>query len=103
MSKVFLTWEAPEYFPKERNSDWFWAVGIISAAIIVTSILLNNLLLAIFFFIATFSIFMYAKRPPEIVKVQITEDGVRVGKTIYPYSMLKGYAIKDEGHVLLLQ
>src|SRR3989344_5842124 len=103
MNKVFLSWDAPEYFPKDRSGDWFWAVGIIAAAIVVTSILLNNVLLAVFFVIATFTIFIYAKRPPDIIKIQITEDGVRAGRNIYPYSMLKGYAVKHEGTTLLLQ
>ena len=94
MSKIIISWKTPEYFPRERNSDWFWAVGIIAAAIIFTSILLNNLILAIFFVIATLTIFIYAKRQPEIITIEIGDDGVRAGKNMYPYGAIKAFWIK---------
>lgn len=99
MQKILISWKTPEYLPKERSADWFWAVGIIAAAIIVTAALLSNVLLAVFFFITTLTIFIYAKRPPEIVTVEITNDGVKVGHNMYPYSMLKGFWINENDAV----
>lgn len=94
-NKVLFSFKAPEYLDKERSSDWFWAVGIISSAIIVTSILFNNILLAVFLIITTTIIFVYAKRKPEIITVEITENGVRIGKNMYPYSSLQAFWIND--------
>lgn len=95
MSKILLSWETPEFFPKERTNDWYWALGIIALAIIVTSILLNNILMAVFLIIATFTIFIYAKKKPEIITIQITDDGVKAGRNLYPYSLLKAFYIND--------
>lgn len=102
MQKVLISWKAPEFIPKEHSADWFWAVGIIAAAIIVTSILLNNILLAIFFLIVTFTIFIYAKKPPEIVATEITDDGVLVGRNMHPYSLLKAFWINENDVVPML-
>jgi hypothetical protein len=96
MVKPILTWKTPEYFPKDRSPDWYWAFGIIATAIIVTSILLNNVLLAIFFLIATGTIFIYAKREPDIITIEITEDGVRAGRNLYPFSLLRGFSINGD-------
>ncbi len=95
MQKVLISWKAPEYIPKERSSDWFWAVGIIATAIIVTAILLNNVLLALFFLITTLTIFIYAKKEPALVTTEITTDGVRVENNMYPYSLLKAFWINE--------
>ncbi len=105
MAKVLLSWETPEYFPKDRSADWFWAVGIIAAALIITAALLNNVLLAIFLSVATFTIFVYSKQEPEIIKVQISDDVVKSGQNMYPYSTLQSFWIREEGPVpeLLLE
>ncbi|HEY9584444.1 MAG TPA: hypothetical protein VJI33_02610 [Candidatus Paceibacterota bacterium] len=105
MKEIIIDWETPEYIPKDRSADWFWAVGIIAAAVIVTSILLNNILLAVFFFIATIAIFIYAKREPDIIRVEISTEGIKAGRNMYPYSILKGFFINEDGPIphLLLQ
>lgn len=96
-NKVLFSFKAPEYLDKQRSSDWFWAVGIISSAIIITSILFNNILLAVFLIITTTIIFIYAKRKPEIINIDITESGIKIGKNMYPYSSLKAFWINDYG------
>jgi hypothetical protein len=102
MQKVLVSWKTPEYLPKERSADWFWAVGIIAAAIIITAILLNNVLLAIFFLIAALTIFIHAKRQPEVVAIDIANDGVRVGRDMHPYSFLKAFWINENDVVPML-
>ena len=95
MSKVFLTWEAPEYFPKERNSDWFWAVGIITVAIAVTSIILNNVLFAIVIILGGFALSLYASRPPRLIDIVLDEAGIRIDRYYYPYRALESFWIEE--------
>lgn len=104
MKQPLISWKTPEYISKERSADWFWALGIIAATVIFTSILLNNILLAIFFFIATVTIFIYAKREPDIITVEIFDDGIRTGHNMYPFSLLRAFWINDNDsipHLLL--
>lgn len=104
MKNIILSWQTPEYLPKDRSSDWFWAVGIISMAIIITAILLNNLLLAVFLSFTTLTIFIYAKRKPEIISIEITENGVRAGRNMHPFSLLTKFCVNENyiiPHLLL--
>src|SRR3989338_2705480 len=104
MQKILISWETPEYIPRDRSADWFWAVGIIATAIIFTSVLLNNVLLAVFFFIATVTIFIYAKRKPDMITVEIAEDGISAGRNMYPFSILKAFFVNENqpiSHLLI--
>jgi len=104
MKGPLISWQTPEYIPKDRSADWFWAVGIIATAVIFTSILLNNVLLAVFFFIATVTIFIYAKREPDIIMVEISADGVKAGHNMYSFSVLKAFWVNESDvvpHLLL--
>jgi hypothetical protein len=104
MIKTLISWKAPEYIMVKKSPDWFWAVGIISTAIIIASILFGNVLFAILIFFTTLTIFLYAKRIPEIIEIGITEEGVRAGRNVYPYSLLKAFYVNeniDPPHLLL--
>lgn len=88
----------------KKTADWYWAVGIIAIAIMTASILFNNVLFAVFVFICTLTIFLYAKRSPETIEIEITEEGVRAGRNVYPYSLLKSFFVdeyREIPHLLL--
>ena len=42
-----IEWDAHEYEHKERNRDWFWAVGIISVSLAVVAVIFGNIIFAI--------------------------------------------------------
>ncbi len=89
---------------EKKTPDWYWAVGIISVAIMIASILFNNILFAVFILIGTLTIFMYAKRDPDMIDIEITEEGVRAGRNVYPYSLLNSFFVdeqRDPPHLLL--
>jgi hypothetical protein len=99
MIKTLISWKAPEYIMPKKTADWFWAVGIIATAIIIASILFKNVLFAVFIFITTLTIFLYAKRDPEIIDMGITEEGVRAGRNVYPFSLLKAFYVDERGEI----
>ena len=91
-----IEWEAHEYEHKERSSDWFWAVGIISVAIAVVSFILGNVIFGILVIIAAFALSIFANRPPAVVDVSINERGITRGKIHYPYQTLESFWIDTE-------
>lgn len=91
----YITWEAYEHEPRERRSDWFWAVGIITLAVAVTSILFQNILLAVFIILGAFSLMLLASRKQELVQFSITDAGIQVGKVLYVYPSLEGFWIDE--------
>ncbi len=94
-----LHFQTYEYEPKERSVDWFWAVGIIAAAVAVTAIIFNNVLFGIVAILSGFALSLYAARPPEIVDVMIDEVGVRIHDKLYPYRSLESYWIEEHQRI----
>ncbi len=94
MPKPFrIEWDAHEYEHKQRNRDWFWAVGIMSVALAVVAIIFGNIILALLILVGAFSLSLFINRPPEHVHVVVDERGVTRGKTHYPYETLKYFWI----------
>lgn len=94
-----LHFQTYEYEPKERSTDWFWAVGIIAAAIAVTAIIFNNVLFGIVVILASFVLSLYAARPPEVIDVVIDDVGVRIHDKLYPYRTLESYWIEEHQRI----
>ena len=93
---VHLSWETPEYVHKERGSDWYWALAIITVSAAVASFLLGNILFAIFIVIGTFTIALYSVRDPQTIRVSVTDAGIIVHKTLYPFDSLKSFWVSKE-------
>jgi hypothetical protein len=91
-----IEWDAHEYEHKERSSDWFWAVGIISISISVAAIIFGNAIFAILVLISVFSLALFINRPPENVHVVVTERGVARDKIFYPFSSLDSYWLDSD-------
>jgi len=93
-----IYWETPEYYHETKDSDWFWIVGIISLSIIFLSFIYGNILLAILIFIGTINIFLHANKEPAIREITISEKGIRIDKTFYPYLTLESFWIEIHEH-----
>ena len=91
-----LTWTAPEYMHTEKTPDWYWIVGIISVTLTVLCIILGNALFGIFILVATFTLCIYASRPPLLQNIKISDKGVQVNNTLYPYSVLESFWIEEK-------
>lgn len=101
-----FSWQAPEYTYKEKTSDWYWTVGIITAALVVTAIIFGNTLFGIVIAIGAFSLSLFASRKPNIVSVHISEKGIKIDKTLYPFHTIDSFYLHTEhptGPKLLLK
>ena len=91
-----ITWRAPEYDHRNKSTDWFWGVGIIGVVSAVVAIVLGNLLFGIFIIIGTFALVLQALRVPKTVEFSVTERGIQIDKTLYPYGTLESFWITDD-------
>ena len=91
-----LEWQAPEYEHREKNPDWFWAVGIAGGVIALLALLLKNFLLAVIAVLGAFTIILYGARPPAVINFALTAKGVRVKDRLYPYDYLKSFWVDEE-------
>lgn len=94
-SKEPITWQAYEYVYREKSTDWYWAVGIISVSMAITSILFNNVLFAVFILLAFFILMVYSKRKPEIINIKLDERGVQEGNLHYHYGSIESFWVED--------
>lgn len=90
-----IIWEAPEYIPKKRSSEWYVAVGVVTLAIAVTAILFNNVLFAILVVVGVFGLVLYTARQPDILHIQISARGIAVNHTLYPFGTLDSFWITE--------
>jgi hypothetical protein len=92
-----LHWQTFEYELRERSTDWFWAVGIISIAVAITAIIFNNVLFAIVILIGGFALSLYAARPPKEIDIVISDKGILLEKYFYPYRTLESFWVEERG------
>ncbi|OGG58567.1 hypothetical protein A2765_02475 [Candidatus Kaiserbacteria bacterium RIFCSPHIGHO2_01_FULL_56_24] len=95
-SSASLRWSAYEHEHIERGSDWFWALGVIAISAALTSILFANVLFAILIVLAAVTMGLIARRPPEMHEFEISDKGIRTGKTMHPYANILAFWIEEE-------
>lgn len=88
-----MEWEALEHSYSEKTNDWYASAILISGSLIAVEFLLNNFLLITLTVIATIAFLLMAAKKPDIVRVQIRKNGIRVGEILYPYQMLEGFSV----------
>lgn len=91
-----ILWEAYEHAYAPKSSDWFWILGIFTLAIAIASILLGNALFGILIFIGGMVTAILATREPKIVSYAVTQRGLRIDDTLYPYTTLEAFYIDED-------
>lgn len=101
LTKQPLSWSAHEYMHIEKNSEWFWALGLIGVAGAVAALTYGNILFSIVILLAAFVLALFAARKPEEFTFTLTQRGVRINDTLHPYQTLKSFSIEDisEKHI----
>lgn len=90
-----IEWSAPEYSHKERDNDWFWALGLITLISCGVAIWFHSYVFAIFIFISGCCLIMFTLRPPEDVSYTIETKGITLGKDLYSWKTIKSFNIKN--------
>lgn len=90
-----ITWTGHEHTHFERNSEWFWALGLIAVAGAVTALLFDNLLFAIIILIISFVLAIFAAKKPDELDFAVTQRGVRINEKLYPYKSLESFGIDE--------
>lgn len=99
-----IEWDAHEYEHKERSQDWYWAVGIVSAAVAVAAIIFGDIIFGMLVILSAVALSLFINRPPEIIHVTIDERGISRGDVLYPFSTLQSFWVEENHphpHLLL--
>ncbi|MFZ2303905.1 MAG: hypothetical protein WAV98_03930 [Minisyncoccia bacterium] len=98
MNDYIISWTAPEYDHHEHTADWYWAVGIVSVSLAIAFIIVGNALLSIVILIGMSTLLYYSRHQPKNTEYEFSKEGIRAGKTLYPWKTLESFWIL-EGHV----
>ena len=97
-----LQWQAPEYEERERDQNWFWALGVIVIATSLTAIIYGNYFFAVLVVLSGALLAFFAKRKPEIITYELSAKGLRMGRRFFPFENIAGFAVYAGARPLLL-
>ena len=89
-----LEWSALEYEEKNRDPDWFWALGIIIVTSSVAAIIYNNYFFAVLIILSGSLLGYFAKKAPDVVEYELNTKGVRIRSRLYPYENIKSFWVQ---------
>lgn len=89
-----FTWKTYGHIHTEKNSDWYWIVGIITITIAIISVFMNNIVFAVLVIVGSFAMALFASKKPAIVDVTVSKNGVAFGKTFYNFNELESYWVE---------
>ena len=94
--EVLFSWEGKESEREEKSSDWYWTLGIISAALIVASVLFGNILLSILIAVAAGTIVLHALKHPPTHRFELTHDGLFIGNDFHPFERMTSFTVLED-------
>ena len=94
-----ISWQSLERHDHTiKNSDWFWALGIISAGAIILAFYFGDVLFGIILTLFAITAGMLVNKKPEVHQFEISRKGVQIGTLLYPYSNLESFWVEDSGY-----
>jgi hypothetical protein len=99
MEQEKISWSALEYEEKERNNDWFWALGIIVLAGSVTSIIFQNYFFAVLLILAGILLGHFAIKKPEEIFYEINDKELKIKNKSHPFEEIKAFWVQKENKV----
>ena len=94
--RTVLRWSAYEHEHIPRGNDWFWALGIVAVSAALTSILFHDILFAILIVLAAGILAMLANVPPDLVRFEISDRGIRTGDTLHRFEEIISFWVEEE-------
>ncbi len=88
-------WHGKEYAQSTKSADWYWALGILSVAIIIVCVIFNNVLLALLVAAAAVSVGLQAAKHPRIHRFSITETGIGIDMQFYPFEKMLHFSVLE--------
>lgn len=93
-----IKWEAPEWEHRPKTVSWYWASIIISILILALAIWQKNFFFAVFVLIAEILVMVWGSVEPPMIKFELNEKGLRVGKNrFFPMRQLRAFSADLEG------
>ncbi len=90
---IHFSWEAPEFKQYDKSFGWYSALYFILLILTAYQIIVSDYFGAATMVILAVLITLFAKRKPEVVTVELDNEGVTLGKLYIPYKHFKHFWI----------
>ncbi|MEZ4179988.1 MAG: hypothetical protein R3B41_00505 [Candidatus Doudnabacteria bacterium] len=94
MAKNFdtiLEWRAPEFKYYQKNAAWFITLSLITGLIMAYMFIVHDIFGAISMLILAIFIWLFALHKPNTIQIVISDIGIHINQTIYPYEKIKHF------------
>ncbi len=93
-----ITWDTPERHYMEKNSDWYWAVGIISFTAAALAFMFGQVIFGVLIIVSAVALTLHASTAPRVIHVEINDRGLILDKTLYPFLHLESFWIDPNNY-----
>ena len=93
---ILLEWEGKEYDHTPKSADWYWALGIITAAITIATVIFGNYLLASLVIAAAAAIALHAAKQPLMHRFRLVEQGLIIGEDLHTFERMSSFSVLED-------
>lgn len=90
-NQVLLEWRAPEFINHQKSPRWFLTAGVLILLLVLYALYTQSATMAIVFIVLAGVYYLTHNQDPKIITIQITELGIHVDKSFYPYHMINSF------------
>lgn len=95
-TEALISWKAPTHLYVEKKTDWYWIVGIITAALAAAAFIFGEAITGIFIIVAAVVLVIHASKPPLIVDCEVNDRGIVFDQSLYPFLTLDSFSIPHD-------
>lgn len=88
-----ISWHVPEFIAYERGRNWYIIAGLVAFGFLVFSYFTHDFLFALIVIIATLLYVLNHGQEPMVINVDLTDEGVVIGRKFYDYDELKNFSV----------
>lgn len=97
-----IEWNYYEFEYHKKDFWWFFYLWLFSIAVFLILLYLKNISAAILIVFLTTLIHINAAKIPEIIKIQITENGIKIKDAEIPFEDIKSFWIDKDSRRLII-
>ena len=96
LGAALLEWTGQEYEHNPRSADWYWALGIVAAAVALAAILFGNYLVALLVVIAATSLALHSAKHPGEHRFRLVNEGLMIGDELHLFSRMTSFCTLED-------
>lgn len=97
-----ISWKDYEYKHSPKDARWFWYVIGVAVVFIIISIFSRNILFIFFIVIGAGSFILSVLRRPKHILYGVTNKGIVIDKSLYPFEAIESFCIREEEENVLV-